>query len=464
MRAADALYEDGKYEAAAALYGKIPLYAHALADSTTAFRLLRLFYDDAKAGDEFRFHLDRASFMEADSLERCGKTDKAQERFEHLATSKLAEGSSFAEQAQYRSALLLERQSRGIGSGQAAIAGYTSLISSTTNDALRRLALLGRGRCHYRHKTLSVAINDFAEAERGEDATADEAALCHIYALYGLGHDAEAVKRAEEFRANRSGSAVMPSVTLWLAQYSYNAQDFSKANALFLELANGWPDDPRAPEAMLWAAKSSLRQSENQSAADTLADLGQRYGSSEVMPEARYEQAKALCNLTRFEDAVLVVNDAAAKFPASEHTTRALILRADAILALCGSAKSGYGIPDAIAAYDTAGARTDATVEMRLECNYKRARCREKGGETKAAAQEYYENVIQVFYELAEKGRPSDTCVLFYERAVFAAARILEQLGDENGALGILRRLREYKTPEREQAVREIERIENGGK
>ena len=46
--------------------------------------------------------------------------------------------------------------------------------------------------------------------------------------------------------------------------------------------------------------------------------------------------------------------------------------------------------------------------------------------------------------------------------AVFAAAALAERQGDANKALGLLRRLAEGRTPSREQAFGEIDRIETG--
>ncbi len=463
MRAADALHAEGKYEAAAAIYGDIPLRAHAGMDSKTGLRLLREYYPDSAVGEPLGFLGDRASFMEADSLERCGKTEEALKRFDALAAAPDAEGSPFAEEALYRSAMLLERRDDGIGSGSAAIKKYTSLISSATNNpALKCRALLGRGRCHYRNKTLEIAIADFAAAENGGGGSAEEAALYHIYALYGLGRDDEALSRALDFEKTRGSSNLLPSVLLWTAQYHYNKRDYARANELFLDFASRWPDDGRAPDAMLWAAKTSLKQSENQSAAETLASLGQRYASAPIMPEARYLQAQALCNLARFEDAVLVINDAIAKFPSSPFSARALILKGDAIFSLYGSAKAGYGVANALAAYEAAAARSDITPELSLECDLKRARCFEKSGDAARAYGVYHTKVIQPYYEIASSGNASPQCVTLYERAVFAAAAIAEQKGDAEAALGLLRRLAQSGTPGREQAQGEIDRIEQG--
>ena len=327
---------------------------------------------------------------------------------------------------------------------------------------MRRRAFLARGRCYYRNKSLDIAISDFAKAEEGGLDSADEATMYHVYALYGLGQDKEAVKLAEAFVGRDTDSPVRQTLAFWLAQYYYSTLNFKESASRFADFAARWPEDTRAPRALLWSAKADLRQSENQNALDTLAALGNGYGESEVMPEARYTQAKALCNLARFEEAVTLIDSSTTKFPESPFTTRALILKGDAIFSLYGTAKSVYSITNALSAYEIAGGRADATAETRLECNYKSGRCLEKGGDAGTVAQYYYDNVIAPFYNLADNGDVSPQCVSFYEKAVFASARLHEQAGTPRKALAALRRLVEYDTPERAQAEREIARIENG--
>ncbi len=464
MRAADALHAEGKYEAAAALYYDISCRAHTMTDHEYGIQLLKTFYPDKAAADGLNFILDRAPFMSADSLERCGKTDEALKRFDGIASAKTTGPKTlFSDKALYRAALLYERQGDGVGSNQDAITRYTTLISAPdTNDQLRRQAFLGRGRCHYRNKSLDIAISDFTKAEEGGFASADEATMYHVYALYGLGQDKEAVRLAEAFVERDLDSPFRPTLAFWLAQYYYNSLDFKESARRFADFAAKWPEDTRAPRALLWSAKADLRQSENQNALDTLAALGNGYGESEVMPEARYTQAKALCNLARFEEAVTLIDSSTTKFPESPFTTRALILKGDAIFSLYGTAKTVYSITNALSAYEIAGGRADATAETRLECNYKSGRCLEKGGDAVTVAQYYYDNVIAPFYTLANNGDVSPQGISFYEKAVFACARLNEQAGLPGKALSYLRRLVEYGTPERAQAEREIARIENG--
>ena len=464
MRAADALYAEGKYEAAAALYYDISCRDHTMTGHEYGIQLLKNSYPEEATADALGFILNRTDFMSADSLERCGKTDEALKRFDSIASAKsTGQKNLFSDEALYRAALLLERQDDGIGSNQGAIERFSTLISDPdTNDQLRRLAFLARGRCHYRNKSLDIAISDFAKAEEGGLDSADEATMYHVYALYGLGQNKEAVRLAESFVGHDSDSPILPTLAFWLAQYFYTARNFSESANRFSLFAEKWPDDIRAPRALLWAAKSDLRQSENQKALDTLAALGNRYSGSDVIPEARFTQAKVLCNLARFEEAVTVIDNATANFPDSVFTTRALILKGDAIFSLFGTEKTVYSVTNALAAYEIAGNRPDATLETQLECNFKKGRCFEKGGEANTVAKFYYDNVITPFYAHRDKGNVSPQGVSFYERAVFACARLREQAGEIEGALEILRRLREYNTPDRAHAEQEIDRIENG--
>lgn len=453
MRGADALHAEGKYESA------IPLYRTVLQSAFTSpssFGLLSRFYRDAPADAGLDFIHPRCQFQTADSLERSGEAKQALEEFMLLAD----ESGPFAEEARYRAALLQERHG-GVGADSSAIANYTALISSTTNAFLRGLALLGRGRCHYRRKSLEVAIDDFRNAGKGDFDFADEARLYHIYALYALGRDDEAIRLADDFAARSKTSPVLPTLAFWRAQYHYNRREFDQARTRFLDFAAQWPNDSRTPLALLWAAKTALQLSDNQGAVDTLATLGQRRDADALLPEARYTQATALCNLARFEDAVLVLDDALAKFPSSDFTTRSLILKGDALFSLSGSAKTGHSVTNAISAYDIASTRADATVDQRLECNYKRARCLEKAGDAQGAVLLLTQGVIHPYYALADDGGASPQAFGLYERAASACARLLELRGDVDGALGLLRRLASFEQSGREPILREIERLQN---
>ena len=459
MRAADALYADAKYEAAAALYGDIWKRAHRANGFGNGDRFLNSLFPEA-AEKGVGFIQDRAEFMEADSLEQYGKVEEALQCFDSIASAMTTgHKTPFSEKALYRAALLRERKG-GPGTDKA-IENYSDLIPATSNAQLRCRALTGRGRCYYRHKSLQRAIEDLAKAEKGGYDFCDEATMYHVYALYGLGQDNRALELAKAFVERDSASPVRQTLAFWLAQYYYNAMDFKESSRCFAEFAEKWPDDTRAPLALLWSAKADLRQSENQSALDTLAMLGSKYGESEVMPEARYTQAKALCNLARFEEAVTLIDNSTTKFPESPFTTRALILKGDAIFSLFGATKSVYSITNALSAYDIASGRADATAETRLECYYKKGRCLEKGGDAESVAKYYYDNVIEPFYNLGGSD-VTPKCVAFFEKAAFACARLYEQAGAPGTALSILRRMTEFGTPERAQAEREIARIENG--
>ncbi|MBQ6247393.1 MAG: tetratricopeptide repeat protein, partial [Kiritimatiellae bacterium] len=269
MRAADALYAEGKYDAAAALYYDISCRAHTMEGHEYGLQLLDDFYPDG-AADGLGFILGRTRFMSADSLERCGKAAEALKRFDGIASATTTgKKSLFSDEALYRAALLHERQGDGVRSNQDAITRYTSLISAPdTNDQLRRRAFLARGRCYYRNKSLDIAISDFAKAEEGGLDSADEATMYHVYALYGLGQDKEAVRLAEAFVGRDTDSPVRQTLAFWLAQYFYNTLDFKESARRFADFASKWPDDTRAPRALLWSAKADLRQSESQKALD----------------------------------------------------------------------------------------------------------------------------------------------------------------------------------------------------
>lgn len=395
----------------------------------------------------------------ADALERSGETSRALALYDEAA----AIGDSardIADEALYRSALLLERTATDVAGGDKAIGRYSRLAKTTTNITLRALAVLGRGRLRYARRSLSSAIADFAAVESAGLESAGEARLCRVYALYGLGRDDEALSAAEEAIGAGGDARTLPDLTLWLGQYRYNEGDMAKAEAIFADFAERWPRDPRAPSTLLWAARAALSQSENLRAVERLASIGERYPDDPVLMEARLLQGRALCNLARFEDAVLVLDDAVAKSPAGDLAVRALIMKGDALFALSGSSRSS--VTNALSAFAAAKSRTDASPSQMLECGFKIARCHEKAGDAEKAANGYYEDVVLPYLGLAGAASPDDKA--FFEQAAFSAARLLEARGDADGALSMLGHVARAGGQGAERAGQEIARIRGGGR
>ena len=431
IAAADAYYAAEKYEQALAGYSKFTDAEH----SPTASPHCRL--------------------MAGDCCERLGKIDDAEMFFKELVED--TEDGLIAEQALYRLAALYERT----GKNKAATLEYGKLIAATTNDELRCTALLGRGRCHYRNKALDKAVADFRQVVAGGYTTSEMAALYLVYSLYGSGHDNEAVAQAESFIAKNPESEVASSVFFWLAQYYYNGEQALKAAEQFIQFADRWPGDARAPRALLWAVKVFVGQSEYTRALETIAAIGQRYSESDVIEEARYIQAKALCSLSRFEDAVITLNDVLSRYPNGEFTTRALVLKGDALFTLAGSSETSAGITNSAVAYATALDRTDATPDIKLECYYKTGRCLEKTGDLEAALDTYYAKVFVPYTELLKTGAVTQNGQSFYTKAVFAAAAIYEQKRQIDSAVLLLREYAKANLPDRKRAEDEINRLEN---
>lgn len=443
-----------RYQSAAAILEKVFTVSANATDE--GLRVLRHVHP-ADAADAPRRIEALARIHAADALERSGEASRALALYDEVAAD-AGRGNDIAETALYRAALLLERTATDVAGGDGAIDRYSRLASSTTNAPLRALAILGRGRLRYARRSLAAAISDFMEVEKAGFESVAEARLCRVYALYGLGRDEEALAAAEETIAAGTGGTTLPDITLWLGQYRYNEGDMTKAEAIFADFADRWPDDPRSPATLLWAAKAAMARSENLRAVGLLAALGERYPDDPAIQEARLLQGHVLCNLARFEDAVLVLDDAIAKAPAGEFAVRALIMKGDALFALSGSSRSS--VTNALAAYGAARSRTDASPSQMLECGFKMARCFERGGDADGACSRYYEDVVLPYLKIADEASPEDRD--FFEQAAFAAARLLEARGDVNAALSMLRHVADAGGQGVERASHEMARIRAG--
>lgn len=456
LLAGESLVAAGRNQAAVAMLEKV-FEVGVKADGEGLFVLNHV--HPSGADDAPRRLESLARIHAADAMEHSGETARALALYDEAAAIGDS-ASDIADEALYRSALLLERTATGVAGDDQAIGRYSRLVKTTTNATLRALAVLGRGRLRYLRRSLTSAIADFAAVESAGLESADEARLYRVYALYGLGRDTEALAAAEEALGAGKDAKTLPDLTLWLGQYRYNEGDMEKAEAIFADFATRWPKDQRAPSTLLWAAKAALSQSENLRAVERLASIGERYPDAPVLMEARLLQGTALCNLARFEDAVLVLDDAVTKSPAGDLAVRALIMKGDALFALSGSSRSSA--TNALSAYASAKSRTDATPSQQLECGFKMARCHEKAGDADVASHGYYKDVVLPYLKLDGAATPEDTA--FFEQAAFSAARLLEAGGDADAALAMLGHVANGGGQGAGRAAQEIARIKSGGR
>ena len=97
----------------------------------------------------------------------------------------------------------------------------------------------------------------------------------------------EALAAFQSFIKVYNSSSLLPSANYWAASSFYQLKDYGHAAELFGHLANTWPNDVKAPDALLAAANAQIEGGDAKSGRKTLEMLIEKYPASSVAPAAK---------------------------------------------------------------------------------------------------------------------------------------------------------------------------------
>lgn len=430
-KAADAAFAAAKYKAATEAYD----------------RVLELFPRSSLA--------PQMLFQAAESLSRLGQWDAAEARFRALVRDYPEHG--LAERALMRIAEMREEQ--GPGRMRDALAGYGEVMAVYTNGALYPEALHRHGLVAYQMLDFNQALLDFSRVatEFTNSRVAPQAYFMRGWALYMMGREDEAVAVCRSFVERHPASEWTPSVLFWLGEYAFNHGQFAEAEKAFLRIADAHARHDLADSALVWAGRSASRQKEYLRAVDLFARAAKEYPASTHMDEVRFFQGDALSELGEFSQAIVVFEELIAKYPASALVPAAWGRKGDCQFTLgTGDAKR---YEEAIASYrgvlNTAGAGFD----LKLQAEYKIGRCLEKLGRRQESFEQYYTRVVCRYLEESAAAREPQSASVWFTKAAFSAADILEADKDWRRAVKVLERVVDARVSASGDARARIERI-----
>ena len=90
----------------------------------------------------------------------------------------------------------------------------------------------------------------------------------------------------------RTSSSFQPSAHFWAASSLYQLKDNAAAAEYYAKVANQWPDDNRAPDALLGLASAQQAQGDAKAATRSLERLAAKYPSSSAAQIARQRLKK----------------------------------------------------------------------------------------------------------------------------------------------------------------------------
>jgi tol-pal system protein YbgF len=105
--------------------------------------------------------------------------------------------------------------------------------------------------------------------------------------LLKVGKTKEAANGFVSFIRAYPKSSFLPSAHFWAASALYQGRNVAEAAKLFSKVAENWPDDARAPDALLGLSNSQLELGDKKGAKASLEKILSRYPSSPAAQSAK---------------------------------------------------------------------------------------------------------------------------------------------------------------------------------
>ena len=341
-----------------------------------------------------------------------------------------------------------------------ALEKYDRLVGTYTNSSHMAEGLVGRGLVHYRLFAFDKAASDYTRLVKGfpESTAAEQGHYMLGLTYYCMRRDSEALEVLKDFAARHPNSIWAADALFWVGKYDYNRAVYDGATNAFLSVAGKFADDPLADDALLYAGWASLKRKEYVQAIEILGRLAKEHPDSPKLVEARFAQGDAMRELAQFSGAILVFDEIINKHAADPLVARAWLRKGDCQFMLGTDDKKRY--EEAIHSYRVVAGDTHAPLELTLEAEYKVGRSLEKLGRPDDALAQYHANVMVKFLEAHDAGKwPGPEAEMWFTRASFSSAEILESKGDWRRVVNILERVVEAGVPAAEETRARIAKI-----
>ena len=454
FKQADALAADGRFDEAATVYAQV---------TNGPLRV-------------------EAGFHQANALLRSNQPAAAARVYRRLRRS----GSGMGAEAGLRLAAL----EASLGHNEDAIAIFSSLLDEKALEKLtpeqRARALAGRGRALYRAYRFREAESDFGAVGKLRNDRKDEMDFLSALCLYGDGRERKAAMAARTLLARLSESPLRVDLQMWLATYDAGRREWPMAIAGFESCArNAQVPVARRVEAFVRGARCAVELPDFQKvlelAVGAVTNAALVVSATNKMPEtAAYAaealvlQGEALCELGRFEDAELVLERASRAAGGDALQRRAVLARANCYFVMGASDANRYR--SAIDAYRAIQQDNAFSPSQRIAAAYNMARALEKLRRLDEAADVYYTQVVQAYWngvhgdeanasgaEGARRVWYDASARQYFSRAVYILADHYESRGELEQAVSMLAYLVRAGLPAKEEAKRRITRLKEKG-
>lgn len=389
-----------------------------------------------------------------ESLFRSGQHKEAARYFERVVER-------FPRHAMAERAILRLAECREeMGNFAEALKGYQSLMDNYTNSPLYVNALQRRGMLLYHLFRFEEALQAFTRVvnEFKFSALAEQAFFWRVRPLYMLGRDDEALDVCRSFVTQYTNSEYVPGVQFWIGEYQYNRGRYAEAEVEFKRVFDLYPQDPLADDALYWTGRSAQDRKEYIKAIEIFGRLARQYPSSPMLAEARFHQGEAMREIGDVAGAILVFQEIITRYPTNALVRMAWIRKGDCQFTLGAEDTRRY--EEALNSYRIALAGEQVPADLRLQAEYKIGRCYEKSDRAAEALEQYYTRVVCRYFEERARSRQANPSLdMWFTRAAFAAADLLETQGNWRRAVKVLQRVVEAGVPAARDAQERINRI-----
>jgi outer membrane protein assembly factor BamD (BamD/ComL family) len=236
---------------------------------------------------------------------------------------------------------------------------------------------------------------------------------------------------AQEYFEKYPASPFKAEVRLKLGEIYFRESDFPNAQTQFELVGEENPESPLV-ETALFLAGEAARKSLNSASVDRAVSLFEevyKLGGG-LKFQARLEEALTMRQARQQKEAIVLLDDLLAQNPPPDIRLQALDAKGEAQFTLAVSDSKLY--EEAAKTFDSLVSSEGVSVEWKERALYQKGKCLEKLGKADEALTDYYD-------VLATEDNTGDQ--LWYFRAGFDAAQILEERHSWNSAASIYEKL-----------------------
>jgi outer membrane protein assembly factor BamD (BamD/ComL family) len=254
---------------------------------------------------------------------------------------------------------------------------------------------------------------------------------------------------AKEYLTKYPESSAKAEIRLKLGELYYRENDFPNAQTQFELVSEESPDSPLVETALFLAGEAS-RKSLSSSSLDraiTLFEEVYKLGGT-LKFQARLEEALTMRQARQESEAIVLLDDLVAQNPPPDIRFEAIDNKGEAQFTL--AAKDPQIYEEAIKTFDRLLNEEGVPIEWKQHAYYQKGKCLEKLNRVDEALAAYYD-------VLAVEGGSGDQ--LWFFRAGFDAAQILENQRSWNSAAAIYDKLSNTRGPRSDEAKNRLTRL-----